>query len=152
MERLTQRCPQCGGVQEADGGRIPRYGARLRCAECGGWLPLLFPVSGEEPGDPAELQAGGIARTPAPAGERPPAAGAAPPREEAREAISAWLEEIGRAEGRPLTAALLLRDYGGELVRLFDRWREGHSGRPAEEAFREELFAALAPRRPKGEG
>jgi DNA-directed RNA polymerase subunit RPC12/RpoP len=57
MAAIAFRCAQCGATAACDVARLPAYGARVRCAECGSLMPLvLLPASAEAPA-PAEPRA-----------------------------------------------------------------------------------------------
>jgi hypothetical protein len=49
MRTIVFRCAQCGFPVECETARIPAYGARLRCAECGALLPLIVLPPHAEP-------------------------------------------------------------------------------------------------------
>ena len=49
MRTIVFRCAQCGFPVECETARIPAYGARVRCAECGGLLPLIVLPPAPEP-------------------------------------------------------------------------------------------------------
>jgi hypothetical protein len=63
MRTIVFRCAQCGFPVECETGRIPVYGARVRCAECGSLLPLIVLPPAHElaaqaaPGRPAASRA-----------------------------------------------------------------------------------------------
>jgi hypothetical protein len=142
MATLTQRCRQCGWTHETDAEKLPRDGVRVRCADCGSLLPLLANPDDAARGERAASQPAEAAA------ESASAAGGAlrandRSRPAAQEIVRRWLMELAHSEPRPLTEALVLRKYGGELARLLVLWQGSHPGREAADLFREELLAAL---------
>jgi hypothetical protein len=50
MPAIALCCAQCGTAVACDAARLPVYGARVRCAECGSLMPLvLLPAVDETP-------------------------------------------------------------------------------------------------------
>ncbi len=166
------RCRQCGWDSEIPRVRIPRYGARIRCPECGGLQTVrpvqaaVRPAAAREVAaavwEPPTLHRGGLPApgTPGPAAPRPgDSAGAvqgaareiadstdpAALRTEARDLLRLWLQELRRAGPRPLTPRTLVRDHADELAHLFSLWQASHPGERAATLFREELMATVDP-------
>lgn len=138
MGMITLRCRQCGWVSETDPEEIPRYGARVRCGQCGTLLPLQRAGSAleraAEPMGPAQADSGDTL------GEAAPAP---PTRDEAREILLMWMRGLEQTSGRLLTESILFRDYREELARLFAMWQVSRRGPKAREIFREELLVVL---------
>jgi hypothetical protein len=138
----SHRCRQCGWVFTARREQIPRYGARVRCMQCGTLFPLLErrAASSEEPAVAriAPEGAGTLAGDSAPAGMSV----SRPARGEAREIIRLWLREVS-PHGRPIDEARLFREHGAELARLLELWQASYPGEEATAVFKDELLAAL---------
>jgi len=103
MPVIVQRCLQCGSPSTCETERVPPYGARLRCPECGNLLPLVLPPA-EAAARETDLLAEEVPEEQPAAAAGPCADGAAPPsRAEARRVLDLWLEEVRRTEAPPLS-------------------------------------------------
>ncbi len=142
---INLRCHQCALQTEVPLEHIPRYGARVRCPECG-TLQLLAgaPTVSEglkAPAPSAEV----ITKAQSPpdrAIEVLPDPAAA--REEAKQILLLWLQELHRGRDGPLSESALFQEHGDELAHLFTLWKSSFPGEQATEIFREQLFRALA--------
>ncbi len=142
---LTVRCRQCGATQQVAAERLPRYGARVRCGECGTLLPPITPAPAEE-GDRdlwGPLEQFGTARTGAENPPLPEDLVSRPTRAEAREILRLWMREVSRDRTEVLTEERLMREHGAELARLFSLWRASYPGAEGVRVFRAELQAIL---------
>ncbi len=167
------RCRQCGWQIEIPRLRIPRYGARIRCPECGGLqtvpsqptvLTTPEPDWTSDAGAPAAgklvdgVVGSGTGRHTDDAVPRngPSAASvgnsttaAAPAEEtpvikgEARQLLQRWLRELQRDHEVALTGRHIFREHADELAHLFSMWQASYPGEEATSLFREELMASL---------
>jgi hypothetical protein len=139
MSESALHCRHCGWEATVRTDRIPRYGARICCPECGG-LQLL------EPPQPAAAAAALATSSSPPAQEPAPiqlSEDTGPTRSEARQLLLLWLQELAREDDRALSPARLFRDHADELAHLFSLWERSFPGGRATEIFREQLFEAL---------
>jgi hypothetical protein len=125
MPAIVQRCVQCGGSSACEANRVPPYGARLRCPECGNLLPLLVASALES-----------LPRQAAPA--------APGTRAEARRFLELWVAEARRTAATHLSGARLREKQEEELERLRVLWRSSFPGVESVREFEEELQTALA--------
>lgn len=144
MSEILLRCRQCGWGTEVMRERIPRYGARIRCPECGSLQPLA-PTPEEPKAEPVEASGEEVVETPL---EPNPDAGRSQidpesTRGKARQILLLWLQELQRGSKAPLTATRLFREHGEDLAHLFSMWRASFPGGQATRVFREQLLEAL---------
>jgi len=173
MEETRIECHQCEWSSCIRPGRIPLYGARIRCPECGSFQFVASPSQEsdqESPGDDFVIDP--IAETPRVQepdlserqsilsdshpqmrpDEKPqlepvliPASEATDPMvEEARNVITTWLFELQYGEKEPLTTAELFTDHSEELAQIFALWKATHPGEKAIRLFREQLLIEVA--------
>ena len=136
MPSITLRCRQCGRTAECEVGRLPPYGARARCAECGSLLPLTVPPGvGEASSVPSVL-------------EEP----TSPSRDEARQVLDLWIQEIRRTTPGRLTEIGVRGGRREELARLRGLWEASFPGPESARVFEEELQVALERLRSGGAG
>ena len=144
MPAIVQRCVQCGSPTEYEASRVPLYGARLRCPECGNLLPLLLPATIQTP--PPEMGEAATRdpddRSAAPSIGDPEGASAGT-RTEARNVLELWVREVRRTAAAPLTETRLREEHREELDRLRDLWRSSFPDPESIRIFEEELRATL---------
>lgn len=133
------RCRHCGWDNEIPRLRIPRYGARIRCPECGG-VQTVLPGQPDAPIRPPEVgESQAPLAPPGSSGETDPAA----IRSEARQLLSLWLRELQRDHAESITASHLFRDHSEELAHLYSLWQTSFPGEQATVLFREELISTV---------
>jgi hypothetical protein len=127
MPVVVQRCLQCGSLSTCETERVPPYGARLRCSECGNLLPLVLPAA-----EDAAREADALA---------PEAS--TPSRAEARRVLDLWFGEVRRTDAPPLVGVGLRDEHREDLERLRRLWTASYPGPESLHVFEEELEKVL---------
>lgn len=143
MPLIVQRCLQCGSPSTCEAERVPPYGARLRCAECGNLLPLVMPPAAGAGREADALPEETMEGQPAAAGGGDADAAGTPSRAEARRVLALWREEVRRTDAPPLVGVGLRDEHREDLERLRRLWTSSYPGPESLRLFEEELEKTL---------
>ena len=145
MNRVALHCRSCGWSGEIDSSLLPRYGARLRCEECAGLLPLAVPCEDVPvPSRERDLESEARGRVRDLESEARGGVSESQCENEARKAtaeIDLWFAGVRERAGGAMSEAIFWAEHGGELADFFAAWRLRHPGAPARRAFLARLFA-----------
>jgi hypothetical protein len=143
MPVIVQRCLQCGSPSTCEAERVPPYGARLRCSECGNLLPLVLPPAEAAAREADDLAPEALEGSPAGDARAGDVEAGAPSRAEARRVLDLWIEEVRRTDAPPLVGVGLRDEHREDLERLRRLWTASYPGPESLHLFEEELEKVL---------